>query len=235
MSGYNPSMNVLDEILPNNLWYIVGYIVADGNLSKDGRHISIVSKDIEHLVKIRSALQIDCKIGMFARGHSQEKKYGRLQFGNVNFYRWLQSINIGPNKSLVQGPVVLDFRYIGDFIRGVIDGDGCIKTWKHTSNGINQWAVTVASASIKLIGWLKNIIATEYEIEGRIHATESLVKNTAYCLIFGKLAGQVLLKNIYYKDCLCLERKKKLAISCLLDTKKMVNYNSPTRSGVVTG
>lgn len=219
-------MRVLDEILPNNLWYIVGYIVTDGNLSRDGRHIAIVSKDIEHLVKIRSALQIDCKITMFARGYSNEKKYGKVQFSNVNFYDWLQSINIYPNKSLVQGSVDLDFKYIGDFIRGIIDGDGSIYTWKHSSNGLTQWAITIASASIKLAEWLQSIILEHYKIDGKIHAIKVKNKNTMYQLKLGKIAAQALLRSIYYPNCLCLERKKVIAISCLLDTKKMVNYNS---------
>lgn len=222
---YNASMKVLDEILPNNLWYIVGYIVTDGNISGDGRHISIVSKDIEHLVKIRSALQIDCKIGKHTSGYAKDKNYGRLQFSNANFYKWLESINIGPNKSLIQGPVNLDFKYIGDFIRGLIDGDGSIYKWSHSSNGITQWAVTINSASMKLIEWLKNIIENHYGIEGKIHVTKVLNKTTMYKIKFGKATGQVLLKRIYYTKCLCLDRKKKLAISCLLDTKKMVNYS----------
>lgn len=220
-------MRVLDEILPNNLWYIVGYIVADGNLSSDGRHITIVSKDIEHLIKIRSALQIDCKIGMKASGSCKEKKYGLLQFSNVNFYGWLQSIGIGPNKSLVQGPVDLDLKYIGDFVRGVIDGDGCIMTWRHSSNKLTQWSVNIASASIRFSEWITNTIEEHYGIKGKIHTKRSPSKNSINNVKFGKLAGQILLNKIYYKNCLCLQRKKKLAISCLLDTRKMVNYSRP--------
>ena len=219
-------MRVLDEILPENLWYIVGYIVADGNLSKSGRHITIVSKDVEHLVKIKSALKIDSKVGMYARGGSKDKKYGRLQFSNVNFYRWLESINIGPNKSLIQGPVDLDFEYVGDFIRGVIDGDGCIRTWKHSSNGLDQWYTSITSASLDLITWLKNLIESTYHIKGRLHTTLVSRKNPIYRIKFGKLASQVLFQKIYYGGCLSLERKRRLAVLCLLDTKKMVNYNS---------
>lgn len=228
-------MNVLDEILPNNLWYIIGYIVADGNLSKNGRNISIISKDIEHLFKIRSALKIDCKIVMSASGYTREKKYGRIQFSNTNLYRYLESINIGPNKSLIQGPIILDFKYIGDFIRGLIDGDGSIYNWKHSTNNTTQWAVTIASGSIKLIEWLQNIIVKHYGIEGRVHTAKSLNKTTMHSIKFGKITGQVLLKRIYYKNCLCLDRKKKLAISCLLDSKKMVNYNSVICSDGGTG
>jgi len=219
-------MKILDEILPENLWYTVGYIVADGNLSKSGRHITIVSKDIEHLVKIKSALKLDSKIGIYARGRSKDKKYGRIQFSNVNFYRWLQSINIGPNKSLVQGPVDLNPKYVGDFIRGVIDGDGCIRTWKHSSNGLTQWYTSITSASPDLIIWLKGIIENKYHIKGRLHTDIVNRKDPIYRIKFGKLASQVLFNNIYYENCLCLDRKSRLAQLCLLDLKKMVNYNS---------
>lgn len=193
-------MKVLDEILPNNLWYIVGYIVADGNLSRSGRHITIVSKDIDHLIKIKSALKIDTKIGRSSRGSELEKKYGRLQFSNINFYRYLESINIGPCKSLTQGPVTLDNKYIGDFIRGVIDGDGCIRSWKHSSNGLTQWYTSVTSASFSFISWLKEIIEKEYKIEGRLHTTLVSRKNPIYRIKFGKLASQVLFTKFITQD-----------------------------------
>ncbi len=203
-------MKVLDEILPNNLWYIVGYIVADGNLSKSGRHI--------------------------ASSSSGEKKYGRIQFSNVNFYKFLNGIGIESNKSFTIGPLIIEKKYIADFTRGVIDGDGSIRTWKHSSNGLTQWSTSIFGASLNFIIWIKDIIEKEYCIKGKLHKEiRKEPRKPLFTLKFGKLASQVLLKKIYYKNCLCLERKKKLAILCLLDTKKMVNYNSVICSGGETG
>lgn len=228
-------MIILDEVLPNNLWYIIGYIVADGNLSKDGRHISIVSKDVDHLVKIRNALHIDCSINFISSGSTSDKKYGRVQFSNINLYRFLMSINIGPNKSLSQGPIILDTLFTRDFIRGVIDGDGCIRTWEHSSNGGIQWYTSITSASIYFATWIKKLIEYEYKIKGSLHTNKLNRKNPIHRVKFGKIASQTLFKNIYYPKCLCLDRKKKLANACLLDTKKMVNYSSVTCSGAVIG
>lgn len=220
-------MKVLDEILPNNLWYIIGYIVADGNLSKSGRHISIVSKDIEHLIKIRQALQIDCKIGMFANGGSCEKKYGRIQFSNINFYKFLNDIGITKSKSFTIGPLAIDRVYAADFVRGVIDGDGSIRRWEHSSNGLVQWSTSIFGASENFIIWIKELIEKEFSIKGKVHVEiRKSPRKPLFTLKFGKLASQVLLGKIYYDKCLCLKRKDLLAKACLLDPKKMLNYNS---------
>lgn len=208
-----------------DLWYIIGYIVADGNLSKSGRHIAITSKDVDHLVKMKNALGLTRPLGKGVT-NSTGKVYGRIQFSDVNFYRFLLSINIGPKKSLVQGPVKVNPLYIADFIRGEIDGDGCIRSWIHDSNGHTQWTITVISAAPNFIYWFKYIIENKYKIRGKIYIRDSKVKNTVYIIKFGKIASQVLIRNIYYPGCLSLERKYKLAMSCLLDKSKMVNYNS---------
>lgn len=214
------------KINQKHLWYVVGYITSDGNLSKDGRHITIVSKDIEHLIKIQSVLSIKSKIGMFANGTSKSKSYGRLQFSDVNFYKYLQSINLFPKKSLVLKDIKVNMNYIDDFIRGLIDGDGCIRSWRHSSNNLIQWSTTIISASPIFIHWVKNLIENTYLIKGKIYKYDKFRKNPIYRIKFGKLASQVLLSKIYYPNCLCLERKYSIAVECLLDKPKMLNYNS---------
>lgn len=209
-----------------SLWYIVGYIVADGNLSKDGRHISITSKDVSHLHKIRFALGQTISIRMKCRSNSKEKIYGDLSFSDVNFYRYLQSINIGPCKSLIQGPVFIDQKYFNDFLRGVIDGDGCIHSWKNKDNSMNQWCVRITSGSKEFAHWLFGMVKNQYSINGKIYCQKYRDRNPIYIIKFGKIAGQVILRSIYYKDCLCLDRKRVIVEACLLDQSKMVNYGS---------
>lgn len=209
-----------------SLWYIIGYIVTDGNLSKDRRHISITSKDIDHLYKIRSALNQTISVRRKMGSHSKEKIYGELGFSDVNFYRYLQSVNIGPRKSLVQGAVLINQKYFSDFLRGVIDGDGCIHSWKNKDNSMTQWCVRITSASKEFAHWLFRTINNEYSINGKIYCQKYENRNPIYIIKFGKIAGQVILKNIYYKDCLCLDRKRAIVEACLLDQSKMVNYGS---------
>ena len=52
----------LTLVKPEDLWYTVGLIATDGNLSKDGRHINITSKDDGYLTEVGEALHLKNKI-----------------------------------------------------------------------------------------------------------------------------------------------------------------------------
>src|SRR3972149_12282508 len=78
--------------------YAIGLITTDGCLSKDGRHIDFTSKDLEQVQNFSKALGLTNKIGLKSSGFSN-KKYYRIQFGNVKFYRFLLKIGLTPSKS----------------------------------------------------------------------------------------------------------------------------------------
>jgi len=46
-----PPCRKILNIQPPNLWYFVGIITSDGNLSPDGRHIGITSNDTFLLIQ----------------------------------------------------------------------------------------------------------------------------------------------------------------------------------------
>ncbi len=64
----------LSLVKPKDLWYTVGLIATDGNLSKDGRHITITSKDEEILEGLKSILFLKLKLTKKATGGSKDKK-----------------------------------------------------------------------------------------------------------------------------------------------------------------
>ena len=73
--------------------YAIGLLTTDGNLSIDGRHINFTSKD-EELVKIfKRCLRLTNVIGRKSSSHTKEKRYFQIQFGDVNFYRFLLKIS----------------------------------------------------------------------------------------------------------------------------------------------
>lgn len=216
----------INKISKRVLWYVIGYIVTDGNLSKDGRHICIVSKDLEHLEKMRLALLIKTPVGKKWRSPSSSRECGQLQFSDVKFYRFLQSINIRPRKSLTQGIIPVPPKFFKDFLRGTIDGDGSIFSWVNNKNGHTQWIIKITSGAEVFSNWL--LIETEKicKVRGRIHVRKAVGRNPIYIVKFGKLAAHRIIKKIYYQDCLCLERKLLLAKLCLLDKPKMLHYRS---------
>src|SRR5437763_274151 len=54
-----------------NLAWAVGLMATDGNLSGDGRHLSLVSKDRELLETFRACLNLDVAIAPHASGHGR--------------------------------------------------------------------------------------------------------------------------------------------------------------------
>ncbi len=227
----------LKLIKPKNLWYAIGLIASDGNLSKDDRHIDITSKDRKYLYSVRKILGIKSKLGRKSRGSSKEKRYSALQFGDVNFYRYLVSLGLTQAKSLTLGKMKIEHKYFSDFLRGVIDGDGCISTWIHKTNLHRQWSLRVTSAAPIFINWLKNETESYFKVRGRLHTyyNRGYQKNPICILKFGKLAAKIILQQIYYKNAFCLNRKNLKCIKCLRDENKMINYGGVLCPGAGTG
>lgn len=217
----------LRHIRPADLWYTVGLIVTDGNLSSDGRHINITSKDEDLLESVKTRLNLSYKIGKKSRGREKEKKYSILQFSDVAFYRYLLNIGLKPKKSLTLESIKVPTPYFKDFLRGVIDGDGCINTWIHKTNGNKQWCLRVHSGAPIFSKWLKQEIEKYFGVKGKLYSR--LVKNRRnpiFDVKFGKLAAKVILKRCYYQKCLALDRKLKLASRCLKSENGLSKYGN---------
>ena len=215
----------LEKIKPNDLWYVIGLITADGNLSKDERHIDLTSKDRSLLVSVKKALLLKNKIGRKARAKGKEKKYSVLQIGDKKFYNFLLNTGLTQRKSLTLGKLSIPDFYFPDFLRGVIDGDGNIHTWTHTTNGNRQWALRIFSGSREFIFWLKQEIESYFSTSGKIYISKRRnSKNPLYTIKFGKLATKIILDKVYYKNCLALSRKLKKVENCLKSEDKLRTY-----------
>jgi len=106
--------------------YAVGLIATDGSLSSDGRHLILVSKDISLLKTFKKCLGLKNKIGLRRSGYTGRKNCHHVQFGNVILYKWLLNIGLMPNKTKIIGALRIPNQYFFDFLRGHLDGDGCI-------------------------------------------------------------------------------------------------------------
>jgi hypothetical protein len=226
----------LKNIKQEHLWYIVGFIATDGNLGRDGRHINITSKDRDHLFLIRDILRLQSKIGLKNSSTQKQKIYSILQFSDVSFYEYLESIGLFPRKSLTLEDIAVPNNYFHDFFRGIIDGDGCICTWIHKGNGYRQWSLTITSAAPLFISWLKQETEKCFDVRGRLHTYKFKgKKNEINILRFGKLAAKVIINKAYYEGALSLDRKDLKGKLCLQDPNLMVNYGNVVGPGAVTG
>ena len=189
-----------------NLAYAVGLIATDGNLSKDGRHIDLTSKDLEQIENFKAILKLRNKIGLKSRSKEKVKKYFRIQFGDVTFYKFLLQIGLTPNKSKTIGQLRIPEKYFADFLRGSLDGDGSISYVKHSESQYLQLRLKFCSASLEHLIWVYKQIKLNFpEINGGfIYSTK---KNMNH-LIFAKSDANKLLARIYHdKVKYCLSRK----------------------------
>ncbi len=197
--------------------YAIGLITSDGSLSKDGRHISFVSKDIEMIKNFQRSLDFSCKVGKKSSGSNKNKIYKFVQIGDVSFYNFLISIGLMPNKSKVVGSVKVPKKYFFHFLRGCFDGDGSFysyydKRWKSSL----MFYVSLASASKTHILWLRAEILKRLKIKG--HIAKSL-QSSAYQLRYAKQESLKLLSSLYLDDTVSLSRKK-LKILKVIKSKK---------------
>lgn len=190
--------------------YAIGLLATDGNLSKDGRHLNMTSKDEEQIVTFKSCLGLQNRIGKKARGGSLDKKYFVLQFGDTNFYEFLIGIGLKPAKSKTLGQLLIPKEYFRDFLRGCIDGDGNINIFSHPESKNPQLRTRLYSASFPFINWIKEEIHRNTGIAtGWI---EGKGTTRVYKLCFAKGDSIKLLRFIYYNEMeCCLSRKYKTA------------------------
>ena len=228
------------------LAYVVGLLFTDVNMSKDGRHMAIKSSDLQLLKTFKTCLNISNKIKRSKNNGWAKKPIYVIQFGNVQLYRWLLKIGLFPAKTYTIGEIKIPDKYFRDFLRGHLDGDGCILTYRDFWNTFKDpkyiytrlW-IRFYSASEKHILWLKKKINKLLNIEGHLweRDTQRPDQNTKMWEIrFAKKESIKLINQIYYKDNLpCLERKRRIALKTLkkISKEKRRKYVKKQKSKII--
>ncbi|HBD25201.1 MAG: hypothetical protein A2566_01235 [Candidatus Zambryskibacteria bacterium RIFOXYD1_FULL_40_13] len=198
-----------------NFAYAIGLLATDGCLSPDGRHITLTSKDLDQLETFMKCVGIKNKIGL-TTGQFGRSAF-KVQFGDILFVKFLESIGLSQAKSLVLGKIDLPPEYFFDFLRGCFDGDGCSYSyWDPRWRSSFMFYVGFSSGSLSFIKWIREEVKNRLSITG--HITSAKKKNTYYQLKYAKYEGIKLVRELYKKkSSVCLKRKK-LKINESLDT-----------------
>jgi len=218
------------------LAYIIGLLTTDGNLSNDGRHINMRSSDLQLLDTFKKCLHLTNKIAQSKNDSFAKKPCYRIQFSNVQLYKWLLKIGLFPNKTYIIKSLNIPKPYFRDFLRGHLDGDGSIITYKDYYNTFKNpeyvytrlWVVFL-SASETHIKWIRDTIYRLTLINGHIYPRklQSSHRVTMWRLKYAKHDSIKLLKWMYYQENIpCLKRKKEIAdkVLKLLQNQKRKKY-----------
>ena len=126
---YKVNENFFSKWSPN-MAYLLGYIYADGDLNDSpymrGKYISVASIDKDSIERVRKWLNSEHTIKETRSQFIGSKTCYVLRIGSHKIYNDLFKIGLYPNKSLSIRFPKIPAKYIGHFIRGYFDGDGCI-------------------------------------------------------------------------------------------------------------
>lgn len=211
------------ESWSSELAYAVGLIATDGNLSSDGRHMAMPSKDLQLLESLRCCLGLDNRIVRRANGKGH---IYRLQWGDRRFYDWLLGIGLTPAKSLTLGPLAVPDDHFADFFRGCVDGDGTIlvytdrfHTVKNDRYVYQRLYVSLYSASRPFLDWVQRTIHRLLGVGGSVNEHRRPGRRTTYALRYAKAESIQLLAWMYrVPHAPCLVRKRNKAVSFFLRT-----------------
>ena len=203
------------------LAYAVGLIATDGNLSSDGRHISLTSSDTQQIENFKKCLGTKANPCRNSPGSFTKKQSYRLQVGNKILYAQLQAIGLSPRKTGSLRALDVPDNSFRDFFRGVIDGDGSIilytdryNIYKGTRYEYLRMYVTVTSASLPFLEWILTSVQKALSVRGYIvgQPPRPQFYMPTWKLRFAKQASIRIARWIYYsQDVPCLSRKRVLA------------------------
>lgn len=205
-----------------SLAWALGLIATDGNLSRDGRHLTLTSIDRDLLETLRACLNLSVAITPHGGGHGQRGL--RVQWSDRHFYDWLVGIGLTPAKSLTLRPLAVPDAVFADFLRGCIDGDGSITTYidryntfKKPTYMYTRLFVSIVSASPGFLEWLHATIQRLIGLSGHLTVQRSLLHSDLWCLRYAKRESLALLRWIYREpNAPCLRRKRNIAAEFLV-------------------
>jgi len=188
--------------------YWLGFISADGYISKDNKSIGIALKadDCEHLKKFNKDIEGNIPVTFrtkkqtFYKGKNiPERNQCEIRIYSKELVKDVRSYGIIPKKSLIlEFPKIENNGLMWHYIRGYFDGDGSIYYDKNS----NQLRIKITCGAPSFIKDFREYL-DKYNI--KTYVSSSGID----CGITGKESTRIFLSNIYDNANIYLERKYK--------------------------
>lgn len=195
-----------DNIQSEEQFYWLGFMYADGNISHEGNRIEVrlSIKDKEHLEKFKTFLNLSTEI---RTGICNGNGFCHLSVRNKHMWNTLNSLGCTPRKSLtLQFPPLSLFKSkenILHFIRGYVDGDGCLTTYLNAKK-------TSIRTELSLVGTesFLNAVNKLFQNKGYIYNKSSNGwDNKAFSLSFSNIPSRKIARYLYENATIYLNRK----------------------------
>lgn len=196
--------HIFDVIDTEEKAYWLGFLYADGNLSVMGNRIEVrlSKKDLSHLNKLREFLQLSNPIRV---GKCQDYEFCHLSVRNKHMWNQLYNKGCLPQKSLIltfpSRAIFLSEDLIYDFIRGYVDGNGCL----HLTFKPNTVRTELSIVSTKL--FLEAVRSFLKERGYIANKTSKNYKNKSFSLKYSDVPSRKIARKLYENATVYLDRK----------------------------
>ena len=180
--------------------YVLGFFAADGSMirNKRGAHfIEFTITDRIVLEIIQKAVGSTHKIKRRERNKGVWKTQYRLQIGSKKWFADLLRLGFTPNKSSTLQFPEMPKKYVGDFVRGYFDGDGCVYFKQHWLKGRSRkiWVfVTLFTCGNRSFLEVLHARLLKFCIKGGRISN----KNRGYDLVFSRHDSLALYRLMYH-------------------------------------
>lgn len=148
------------------LMFLAGFIPME-IFHKKKNAFRITSTDVEHLKNIAQLFAKDVTISIRKwdrKKHPKNRVAGTLSIGRVSMVNRLLELGITPAKTKnIRFPDVPD-EFLGDFVRGVFEGDGCL-TLKLAKKKYLMPKINISSGSREFLVVMGERIMRKYKIQ----------------------------------------------------------------------
>lgn len=208
--------------------YILGFIFADGNITKithngssDRLGFGQNKKDIDILKKTKQELSAEQTLSI-------GKKYVYFSIYSQIIVDDLKKLGITYRKSSQGNPCRLPDipqKYIRDFIRGIVDGDGSINFNKRgRQKGYPNLSICGRN---EVMAFIRNHFLSKFDIYSKIGQPKKNGRlSNVFYICYRANSAKTLINYLYENAGIYLERKFKLAKQCSkMEMKHRKNYN----------
>lgn len=197
----NKDENYFETIDSKDKAYFLGLLMADGSVDERKFYISLQSIDEYILYKFKNYLKYDGNIKKQKPHKATYSGQSILQVYSIKICKDLSKYGIVQNKAFITYFPNIPEKFHSHFIRGVFDGDGCVRIDKRSNS-----LCFGLTGNNKLLEKIQEILKEECNL--LFMKTKKI--NNSYTFEY---SGNKICKKIYeylYKDCedLYLTRKK---------------------------
>lgn len=207
--------NIFDTIDTKEKAYWIGFIAADGYVTKNSLGIRLKASDMNHLKKFCKFIDITTKPKFYiGKIKDVEYKCCSIFVSSKELVNTLSKYNIIPNKTKIFFPKNIPNIYLKDFWRGFFDGDGSIGYTTDTKTGrnIKRWVAGVTG---------NELVVKEFEeyVKSIVNTTTTSKKrkkdNNYDFVISGNNIVTLFISHLYSGSDIYLDRKKELVDECI--------------------